>query len=175
MKGLLFALLATLVGLAMVGGGVYGLIQGDDDDSASASTSAAAPGFPLATDEDCEPAARRDPRLRTIRNLELQPYRGRAGTADVDPICNGESVTLTIRLAGMRARGTYSYGVELSDGAGETRNIGSMIGSNDTAFGSGTIGPDVQTRAYDQIIITRGKFGEIDPDRPKKVVFSGSL
>ena len=42
MKGVLLALLATIVGAAMIGGGIYGLVKGDDDDDkASAATTAA--------------------------------------------------------------------------------------------------------------------------------------
>lgn len=173
----MLALLATLVGLAMVAGGIYGLVTDDDDDDSSPPSSAAGePGFPLATDERCAQLAERDERLRTIRDLKLEAPSGRSGRAEVNPICNGTSLVLTFDMEGIEPA-YASYYVWLYQDGRNAQNVGAGIpGDKDggTGFGSATIGPDVETEGYDQIVITGGKFGRT-PKRPRPIVFSGRL
>lgn len=173
----MLALLATLVGLAMVAGGIYGLVQGDDDDDASASSPADEPGFPLATDARCAQAARLDPRLRTVRDLKLRPAGGTTGEAEVEPICSGTSVQLSIRIKGVRDS-SESYTIWLTGNGRRAESIGTMIaGTDGSGFGSGTIDADVDSSDYEQVVVARSKNADfIDPPkRPRKILFSGSL
>lgn len=180
MKGLLLALLATLVGLAMVAGGIYGLVQGDDDDEDSSSTvtttgvDTRAPGFPFATSEQCEDAAARDPRLRTIRDFELAPHGKTKGRADVDVRCSGSTVDLTIRLRNLGGDDPASYFVWLYNNRKDAEKIGDGIGSGGTAFLPTTLDGSADTGDYEQIVVTRGPFGS-EQSRPRNVIFAGSL
>jgi hypothetical protein len=178
-RGILLALVATLVGLAMVGGGIYGLVKGDDDDDSSSASASSdptkSPGWPFASVEQCEEVGRRDPRLRTINDLEMEPSGKETGTADVRPVCNGPALSLSFDMDELRTRETSSYYVWLYKDSETFENIGSLIGSDGDGFGSATLTADVDTSAYDQIVITRAKFGASPPSRPKKIVFAGSL
>ena len=179
MKGLLFALLATLAGLLMVGGGIYGIATGDDDDdgpSVSTTTSFSAfpsvpttpetPGIP----DPCEEAGSRDFRLTMLDNTV---FRGK-GSAEMNPVCNGETIVLFLRLKGTGVKDTASYPVWLYKNRRRAKQIGSLIGSDGRASGSATIPPEVNTELYDEIVITRIGFGETER-RPKKIVLRGSL
>jgi hypothetical protein len=175
-KGVLLALLATLAGLLMVGGGVYGLVQEDDDEPAS--RTATVPAFPElpaspAVPGSCDTAAKRDPRLGDIRTLALSPAGRETGSAELTVICNGEAVVLAIRLEGLRNKESSSYHVWVAAGR-SGKQIGTLLGSGGDGFGSVTIGPELDTSAYERVVITRTDFG-VEQRRPRGVIFSGGL
>ena len=180
MKGILLSLLATLVGLAMVAGGIYGVAQSgdgeEDDSSAGPATTPVFPGFVSTPTRAgaCDAAAERDFRLGSIESLRLAPAGDNTGSADVRAICNGETVVLSIRLQGLRAKKSSSYYVWLYAGRRYSKQIGTLLGSNGNAFGSATIAPDLDTSAYDRIVITRADFGE-SQKRPRGIVFAGGI
>jgi hypothetical protein len=144
MRGVLLALLATIVGIAMVGGGIWGLVGSvtDDDSSASASeikTSAA---------KDCAQVAKRDPRFASPHDLQF----GGSGSATVQ--CKGPVVTFTIQIDGLREK-TF-YNVVLEKGRRE-EDIGTIlpVGVNDVT--TVTVRPDVKLKKYDFLTV------KIDP------------
>jgi hypothetical protein len=179
LRGLLLATIATIAGLLMVGGGIYGIVQDvsdDDDSSVSTTTSFSAfpsvpttpetPGLP----DPCEQAGLRDFRLRTLENTV---FRGK-GSAEFNPVCNGETVVLFLRLKGTGVKDPASYPVWLYKNRRRAKQIGSLIGSAGNASGSATIPPEIDTTRYDEIVITRIGFGDAER-RPKKIVLRGSL
>ena len=178
----MLALLATVAGILMVGGGIYGIVDdvSDDDDDAPAATTRF-PGIPTTPESTtpgfnpCRTAAERDSRLVFIDNLELQPVGKETGTAQVGATCAGPTVALSIRLEGMKAPDpSNSYFVYLFKSRRKFDQIGSLIGSKDSAFGSATITSDIDTSKYDEIVITRVPFGTGEK-RPRRIVFRGDL
>jgi hypothetical protein len=167
----------------MLGGGIYGVVDdvsGDDDDSGQVTVSTPTfPGIPSTPESTtpgfnpCRIAAERDSRLTFIDSLELEPVGKETGTAEVGATCAGETVSLPIRLEGMRTgKPSNSYLVWLYKNRRKAKQIGSLIGPEDSAFGSATI--TVDTSPYDEIVITRVPFGKGER-RPRNIVFRGSL
>ncbi len=181
MTKLLLAILATVAGLVMVGGGIYGIVNdvSDDDDSPSTTTSFSAfPSVPTSPSApgglaDCDRAAESDSRLGRIDLLDLQPAGEETGTAEITPVCS-VSITLFVRLEGMKSKGTSSYYVWLYKNRRRAKQIGSLIGSDGRASGSATIHPEVDTTRYEEIVITRVPFGKGE-NRPRRIIFRGSL
>ena len=182
MKSVLLALLGTILGAAMIAGGIYGLVKGDDDDDkASASTTATTPApFVPAVPEispsvgECDAVAKRDPRLAELDDLKLRRTGGETGTVESDLICNGTTVVLTMRMSDLKATETTKYFAWLSKDGDRVEQVGTLIGSDGRGFGSVTIGPQVDTTRYDELLLTRVPFGEQE-ERPKKVVFRAPL
>src|SRR5688500_9561980 len=102
MRGVLLSLLAVLVGAAMVGGGIWGLISSDDDDSASASSTKLETSSP----KECAQVAKRDPRFKRPHDLQF----GGEGTAIVQ--CKESSVTISIKIDGLKESTFYEVLLE---------------------------------------------------------------
>lgn len=164
----------------MVAGGVYGIVTGgDDDDDTSVETTTSFPASPSPETTPgqpgaCSEAAARDFRLGSLDNVVLDPHGRETGSAEINPVCNGETVVLSVRLEGMRTKATSSYYVWLYTSRKKSDQVGSLIGSDGRAFGSATIEPEIDTSRYEEIVITRVKFG-IGESRPRKIVFRGNL
>jgi hypothetical protein len=145
MRGVLLALLATIVGIAMVGGGIWGLVGSvtDDDDS-----SASASEIKTSSAKDCAQVAKRDPRFASPHDLQF----GGSGSATVQ--CKGPVVTFTIQIDGLREK-TF-YNVVLEKGRRE-EDIGTIlpVGVNDVT--TVTVRPDVKLKKYDFLTV------KIDP------------
>jgi hypothetical protein len=181
-KGAFFALLAALIGLAMVGGGIYGLVDSVSGDDSSKSP-ATAPVSEFSTRfstgitpsvGECDQVARRDPRLPHLDGLRLERTGGETGDVQADLICNGDTVVLPMRLTGLRDKGTTSYYAWLYKSRRRAEQVGTLIGSEGRGIGSVTIGPGIDTTKYDSLVITRVKFGETE-ERPRKIVFRAAL
>jgi hypothetical protein len=178
-KGLLLAILATLVGVAMVGGGIYGIVKDTEDDDDS-STTISTPVIPdiessVGTDfERCAEASARDSRLGSIDNVVMRPAGGETGDVTIRQICNGETVVLQFNLEGLRTKETSSYHVWFYKGKRRARQVGSLIGSDGRAFGSATITTDVDTQRYDFLVISQVDFGQSE-NRPRRIRFRGTL
>ena len=181
MKSALLASLAAIVGVAMIGGGIYGLVQGDDDKT-PASASIPTPSVPTTptlpdispSAGECDQAAERDPRLAKLDDLKLQRAGDETGTVDSDLICNGSTIVLIVRMSGLKATKTTKYFAWLSKSGDRVEQVGTLIGSDGRGFGSVTIGPDVDTTRYDELLLTRVPFAEQE-ERPRKVVFRARL
>ena len=184
MKAVLLALLATIVGAGMVAGGVYGVIKDvsdDDDASASASvpsftppTSFTPPSTIGSSSDECADIRERDARLPELAEREFARAGGETGDARVDLICNGDTLVLSIEMEGLKEKKTSSYYAWLYRSRKRAKQVGTMIGSDGRGFGSITMGSDVRTRGYDQIVITRVPFGQPE-ERPRKIVFRTHL
>jgi hypothetical protein len=180
-KSVLLALLATLVGVAMVGGGIYGLVKGDDDDDkASAGTTTSVPSFTPATPnisptaDECAQVKERDPRLAELDDREFQATGDETGTMTADLICNGDTVVLTVELKGLREKDTTTYFAWLYKSRKRAEQVGTIIGSAGNGFGSITLGLEADSTKYNSIVITRVPFGQTE-ERPRKVVFRTPL
>jgi len=181
-KSALLASLAAIVGVAMIGGGIYGLVKGDDDDKTPASVSIPTPSVPTTptlpdispSAGECDQAAERDPRLAKLDDLKLQRAGDETGTVDSDLICNGSTIVLIVRMSGLKATKTTKYFAWLSKSGDRVEQVGTLIGSDGRGFGSVTIGPDVDTTRYDELLLTRVPFAEQE-ERPRKVVFRARL
>jgi len=181
MKAVLLALLATVVGAGMVGGGVYGVIKdvsGDDDSSSSSATtpSVSFPQIPSTSSsfDECEALRERDARLPELEDRRFRRSGGETGTFQVQLICSGDTAVLSVRAEGLKEQDTTTYYAWLFRSRRQAKQVGTLIGSNGTAVGSITIGPDKNTRRYGELVITQVPFGE-DERRPRKIVFRTPL
>src|SRR4051794_22952119 len=92
--GLMWALLATLVGIAMVAGGVYGLVAGGEDDnktdvSAKVAVPSTSPDFSsIGAVDDCSDV---DPRLADRKELNVLAAQG-GGGGTIAARCGGDTV-----------------------------------------------------------------------------------
>ena len=151
MRGLWLSLLATLVGLAMVAGGIWGLVGdvSDDDDDASVSLEREIPK--TSSPRECAEVAKRDKRFEFPHDLTF------GGTGKATVKCNGGTVTFTIEIDGLKS-GTF-YDVVLERGKRE-EEVGSIL-----AVGGGntittvTVGPEVKLRRYDFLTVRESEFG----------------
>jgi hypothetical protein len=182
MKVLTGSLIATLVGLAMVGGGIYGLVKSvSDDNNAKSSTTASSPAFVTRittgiprTVGECDQVARRDPRLAHLDGLRLARSGDETGSVHVDLICSGDTVVLPMQLDGLKGTETTTYFAWLYTNRRRAEQVGTLIGSEGRGIGSVTIGPSVSTTKYDSLVITRVPFGQTE-ERPRKIVFRARL
>jgi hypothetical protein len=178
LKSILLALLATLVGTAMVAGGVYGLVKGDDDDDSTAATTATTPRVAVPdispSRDECAEVRDRDPRLAKLDDRRFDRAGGETGTLGADLICNGETIVLSIGMAEVAEKDTTTYFAWLYTSRRRAERVGTLIGSDGRGFGSVTIGPDVDTTKYDSLVITRVPFGQQE-ERPRKIVFRTPL
>ena len=150
MRGLLLSLLAVLVGVAMVGGGIWGLVGAVKDDDDSASASAATPKeLKTSSAQDCSAVAERDPRFRLPHDLQF----GGEGTATVQ--CQGTTVSFTIELDGLK-EGTF-YEVILEKGRRKA-DIGTILFVGSNNVNTITVPPEVKLRKYDFLTVQPDSF-----------------
>jgi hypothetical protein len=178
-KSAVLALIASVVGLAMVAGGVYGIVNDSHDDKKSPTTSSSPDATPIVTGltpsaGECDQVARRDPRMAHLDGLRLERTGGETGTVEADLICNGDTVVLPMQLSGLKETDTTAYFAWLYASPRRSKQVGTLIGSDGRGFGSVTIGPDVDTTKYDSLVITRVPFGQTET-RPRKIVFRAPL
>ena len=169
MRGALFSLLAVLVGGAMIGGGVWGVI-GDvaDDDGSSSSTTVELPR--TSSIEECSQVAERDKRFRLPRDLTFGPY----GRAIVK--CKGGSVAFTLDIDSAELKPTTFYEVVLEKGRRE-ESIGSMLtppSGVDWLPTTVTVGPEVRLRRYDFLTVREDPF-HAPKDAPPAFPLSAAL
>jgi|tagenome__1003787_1003787.scaffolds.fasta_scaffold19639374_2 hypothetical protein len=153
MRGVLLALLATIVGVAMVGGGIWGLVGSvtDDDSSASAST------LKTSSAKDCAVIAKRDPRFRHPHDLQF----GGSGTATVQ--CKGPVVSFSIDVDGLKEKTFYK--VVLEKGRRE-EDVGTIlpVGVDDPT--TVTVRPDIPIEKYDYLTVKIDPFFTPGADEP---------
>ena len=158
MRRVALPLLATLVGLAMVGGGIWGLVADVSDDDGDAV--AAQPQLPkTSSPEECAEMAKRDKRFGFPHDLTFGGY----GKATVK--CDGTTVTYTIEIDGLES-GRF-YDVVLEKGKRE-EEVGSIlaVGGGDTIT-TVTIGPEVKTKRYDFLTVRLSEFGQPSTQTPE--------
>lgn len=181
MKSVLFSLLASIVGLAMVTGGIFGVVNDVKGDDKKPSTRSAVefstpvvPGEITPSAGECDQVAKRDARLAHLDNLALERTGDETGSVQTDLICNGDTVVLSMRLSGLKAKETTTYFAWLYRGRRRAEQVGTLIGSDGGGIGSVTMGPTVDTTKYDSLVITRVPFGQTE-SRPRTIVFRAEL
>lgn len=181
MKAVLLALLATVVGAAMVGGGVYGVIKDVSGDDNSSSKSSSAPTFSIpeipstsSSFDECEALRERDARLPELDGRRFKRTGGETGTFQVSLICSGDTAVLSVRANGLKEQDTTTYYAWLFRSRRKAKQVGTLIGSGGSAIGSITIAPNVKSGRYEELVITQVPFGE-DERRPRKIVFRTPL
>jgi hypothetical protein len=142
MRAVLFSLLAVIVGVAMVGGGIWGLVDSvsDDDSSASASTS----DLKTSSAEDCAQIAERDPRFKTPHDLQF----GGEGKATVQ--CKGPVVSFSIEIDGLQEKTFYK--VELEKGR-RKEEIGTILPVGLNGITTITVRPGIPIEKYDFLTV----------------------
>ena len=148
MRSVILSLLAVLAGVAMVGAGVWGVIDdvSDDDDSASAS----AAKMKTSSAQECSAVAERDPRFRRPHDLQF----GGEGKAIVQ--CKGQEVSFTVDIDGLKD-GTF-YEVVLEKGSRE-EEIGTFLFVDvNGATSTVTVGPEVKLKKYDFLTVLPDSF-----------------
>jgi hypothetical protein len=146
MRGVLLSLLAVLLGAAMVGGGIWGLISSDDDDD---SASASSTKLETSSPKECAQVAERDPRFERPHDLQF----GGEGNAIVQ--CKGTSVTFSIKIDALK-ESTF-YEVVLEKGKREV-DVGSILVVGTGGVSTVTIGPEIPLRKYDFLTVRPDQF-----------------
>jgi hypothetical protein len=171
-KGVLYSLLATVVGLAMVGGGIWGLVADDGGGSGGETKSQVIPTETVvpanSAPEECAQVAERDPRFRRPHVLQF----GADGHGTVQ--CRGQTVNFTILLEGLPSG---FYDVVLEKGRREEQ-IGSALAVGDQTVLTGSAGEEVDLRRYDFVTVresdfAKGTAAERGPD--ELATFRGAL
>ena len=147
MRAVLLSLLAVLVGGAMVGFGVRGVIQdvSDEDDDASAATVE----LKTSSARECSAVAERDPRFKLPRDLLF----GGSGKAIVQ--CKGTTVTFSIDVDGLQD-GKF-YEVVLEKGR-RTEEVGTFLELSIDTVHTVTVSRDVKLKKYDFLTIRPDSF-----------------
>jgi hypothetical protein len=142
MRGLLLSLLAVIVGIAMVGGGIWGLVGSvtDDDDGSSAAAST----LKTSSAKDCAEVAKRDPRFRAPHDLQFDGV----GKATVQ--CKGPVVSFSIDIDGLREKTFYK--VELEKGR-RKEEVGSILPVGVSGVSTVTVRPDIPIEKYDFLTV----------------------
>ena len=143
MRGVLLSLLATIVGVAMVGGGIWGLVgsvSDDDDSSASAATS----DLKTSSAKDCAQVAKQDPRFRAPHDLQF------AGLGKATVQCKGAVVSFSIEIDGLQEKTFYK--VELEKGR-RKEEIGTILPVGVTDVTTVTVRPDIPIEKYDFLTV----------------------
>jgi hypothetical protein len=165
-RGILYSVIATVVGAALVGGGVWGLIRGNGDDKPRSLIS---PVPPAATSPpgDCARVAERDPRFRLPHDLRFGPQ----GRATVQ--CKGDSVDFSIELDDLEAGKFYDLYLERG---GRRAELGTLLAIGGRGTATVTAGPDVDLRRYDYLTVGQTDFGiAADPAEPPAMAFRAPL
>jgi hypothetical protein len=150
-RGVLYALLATAVGLALVGGGIFGLAtSGGDDGNKTGSIKLETIVPANSPPEDCAQVAERDARFRTPHVLQF----GADGHGTVQ--CMGDTVNFTIKIDALSSGGFYD--IVLERGRRE-EEIGSFLAVGDLTVATATVGPEVDLSRYDFITVRKSDFG----------------
>src|SRR5215217_6856617 len=153
MRGLLLSLLATIVGVAMVGGGIWGLVASvsDDDSSASASTA----DLKTSSAKDCAQVAKQDPRFRAPHDLDF----GGSGKATVQ--CKGPAVSFSIDIDGLKEQTFYK--VELEKGR-RKEEIGTILPVGVNNVSTVTVRLDIPIEKYDFLTVRIDPFFSPEAD-----------
>ena len=158
MRALLLSLLATLVGAAMVAGGIWGLVSSFDDDDSSGSALAATPEAQTSSPADCSKVAERDPRFRLPHDLLFGP----SGRATVR--CEGTEITFAIEIDELQD-GTF-YEVVLERGRREY-DVGSILGVGANDVQTVTVdATELRLRKYDFLTVRVDDFHNPGLDQP---------
>jgi hypothetical protein len=155
MRRVLLSLLAVIVGVAMVGGGIWGLIGSvtdDDDDS-----SAVASDLKTSSAKECAQVAKRDPRFRVPHDLQF----GGSGTATVQ--CKGRVVSFSIEIDGLQEKTFYK--VELEKGR-RAEEIGTILPVGLNNVTTVTVRPDIPIEKYDFLTVRIDPFFTPGADEP---------
>ena len=142
MRAVLLSSLAVIVGVAMVGGGIWGLVGSvtdDDDSSASASTS-----LKTSSAKDCAQVAMQDPRFRAPHDLQF----GGSGKATVQ--CKGQVVSFSIEIDGLKEKTFYK--VELEKGR-RKEEIGTILPVGVTGVSTVSVRPGIPIEKYDFLTV----------------------
>ena len=160
MRSVLLSLIAVLVGVAMVGGGVWGVIDDVSDDDTGSSASAAAPKIETSSEDDCSKVAERDPRFALPHDLIF--LGGGGGRAIVQ--CKGNEVSFTIDIDDLEP--STFYEVVLEKGR-RKEEIGTflVVGGID-ANNTVTVGPEVRLKKYDFLTVRPDSFHNPEVDQP---------
>jgi hypothetical protein len=150
-KAILLSLLATVVGVGMVAGGIWGLIADDgggEPKSQFVPTETIVPAN--SPSEECAQVAARDPRFGRPHVLQF----GADGHGTVQ--CRGETVNFTILIEGLPSG---FYDVVLEKGRREEQ-IGSVLAVGEQTVVTASVGAEVDLRRYDFITVRESDFGK---------------
>lgn len=165
MKSLVIALLATLLGVAMLGvgiAGVAGAFDGDDDSGSSAS---------VADFDDCPTS---DPRFGTFTTYRVT---GPAGTATVVITCRQGGVEVSMLGSGLEAGDSRTVSLWLYN----NRKDAVLIGSDQQLTGAPTVAITgdlpAGSEAYKKLVVTEGppSTHNLDPEKPGRVLLQVRL
>ena len=163
MKSVIVALLATLLGAAMLGigiAGVAGAFDGDDDDSGSSSSSS------VTNFDDC-PAS--DPRFSAFTTYRVT---GPAGTATVVVSCRPAGVEVSVLGSGLTTGDSRTVSLWLYN----NRKDALLIGSDQQLTGDETVAITGRlpagSEAYKKLVVTEGppSTDYEDPEKPGRVI-----
>ncbi len=169
MKGLLGALAATLIGLAMLAGGIVGVAGGFDGDDSSSDSAESTED--VANFDSCPTT---DPRFSEFTSFDLT---GDAGTEPVLVSCQGGSVEVSFIASALPAeeRRTISLWLYNNRSDAELVAYGTQEPGDDTVVLSGEL-PSGSSK-YKKLVVTEGPpLPDLDePQEPGDVLLQARL
>jgi hypothetical protein len=164
LRGLMWALLATIVGMAMIAGGIYGLIKPEKKRTASIVTVPAITPSPFAFQEtetdlttDC---GERDPRFPKDITIRFTGVRS-TGTVDARVSCAVASIVLGFSADNVTAGVGTSYEVWLYNNKKDATKVGELFTparpgtKRGSGIGTAYIPPYVDTTDYGSLVLVR--------------------
>jgi hypothetical protein len=175
-RGLLWALAFTLLGLCMVAGGVYGLIDtytdGDDDEPSASIKRTVVPPPEIDLDaigatDDC---GELDPRLAGRSELLLEPVKG-SGSGTVDLRCGGATYFFGIDITGADNPEDYVFAdVFLYTDSKVYEKLGTVFYRDTDVSGVVGVPPGTDLEDYDSVVIVPRAITD-NSGKPRPIAF----
>jgi hypothetical protein len=172
----MWALAFTLVGLAMVAGGVYGMIRtytDDDDDepaSAASTPSIAPPAVDFSSIGATESCTSIDPRLSSS-TLDANATDGNSGFGTISVRCGGDTPFFSIEIEEADNPEDYVFAdVFLYKSKKQYEKIGTAFYHDTTIDGLAGVPPGTDITEYDSIVIVPRAIGD-NSTKPKPIAF----
>jgi hypothetical protein len=172
-RGLLWALLFTLVGLAMVGGGIYGIIHTYTDDKGESGPLAgtSASNIDFSSIGAVDPCDDIDPRLKGVEALTVNAVddSGSAGTIGVS--CGGGTVFFDVEVTRADNPEDYVFAEAwLYSSPKKSEKLGTTFYQGNTISGLIALQPGVELEDYESIVLVP-RATDDNRDKPKPIAF----
>jgi hypothetical protein len=178
LRGVVYALIATLTGLAMVGGGMYGLIfggKGEDKSSSVGLSSISGPDTStdfsaIGASDDCGDL---DPRLAGRTKLSAIPVRGTGG-GEIGLRCGGDTAFFDVDVGGVDGDTIVFTEVWLYASKKRSEKIGTVWHTGGRIQGLAGVPPGLDLRDFKFVVLVPREIDDTR-DEPRPIAFKARL